>query len=93
MSEHTSTPWSYAGSDILKLQDGEPLTIADCDMDPRIDHDSTSCANAAHIVKCVNGWDGLVVALEAIAMLGVGEGEVSEFMAKKARAALAKVTP
>jgi hypothetical protein len=32
----------------------DPLTLADCDMDTRVDYDTKACANAAFIIACVN---------------------------------------
>lgn len=45
-------------------------------------------ANAAHIVKCVNAYDELVAALEAMVVWANGNGATGGYPGTQARAAL-----
>ncbi len=44
----------------------EAFTVADCDMDVRIDHDTTATANAAAIVAAMNSLEPLLACAEAL---------------------------
>ena len=62
MGTHTPKPWVATGGYILApLPDGEFTEIAECFGGT---HDDET--NAAHIVKCVNGWDEVAGALESL---------------------------
>lgn len=46
--------------------DGEPLSIADCDMDTRIDHDTVATANARFITLACNNAAAMVQEIRAL---------------------------
>ena len=75
MSEPTKTPWEICGASIIWSPSGKatvaavseprgantvqyvPLELGSPDFEE-------ACANAAHIVRCVNSFEGLVTALK-----------------------------
>ena len=73
MAEATPLPWinwdarvSTAYSSRDPSNDGDPLAIADCDMDTRIDYDTVASANAALIVAAVNALPELLARVKRL---------------------------
>lgn len=54
-TQHTPTPWQIDDNENLEIRALDSLTICRFDMSDY--NEKCTEANAAHIVKCVNGWD------------------------------------
>lgn len=96
MSGHTPAPWVVLGGSVVAQSsdpgfDYEPLCIADCDMDVRIDHDTTGMANARLIAAAPD----LLAALRGLLPEGWGDDDTMDHMpgVKAARLAIAKAQP
>lgn len=106
LSQHTSKPWTaYKRSRSTCTIEVEGLDMRsvvarlnDNELCP--EHGGSIEANAAHIVRCVNGFDGLVEALSSMyqqmihferAWKDAGVGDIYEEVVGKAEAALKAV--
>ncbi len=85
MSGHTPGPWTVPYKEFSKVKAENGAVIATC-------HKLTNLTNLEANARLLAAAPDLLATLETIAAFAVGNGDVCEIIAKRARAAIAKAT-
>lgn len=92
--KHTPGPWARIGARVYTASpdvEDDPISIADCDMDVRIDHDSEGIANARLIAAAPELYAALLKAREFVEAELEMRGDVDAHYPIKAEDLLAEI--